>query len=130
MLAPSPSPTPLTLEQVQELFSHWRSTRTKIGRIPSPLWDAVIHLIKDQGYPLQQVAFALGLSQQKIQLKMQPPPSTPDFIQVALPPSPQPSSPIPSEGRIELTRPNGTTLKASGLDQHSLLSLVQSFLTP
>jgi hypothetical protein len=130
---PSPTPTPLTLEQVKELFSHWRRTRTKISRIPSPLWDAVCHLIKDQGYSPKQVASELGLSHHKIQLKMQPSPPAPDFIQVSLPSSASlhPSSPraFPPEGSIELTRPNGTTLKASGLDPKDLHSLVQLFLS-
>lgn len=129
---PSPTPTPLTLEQVKEIFSHWRRTRPKIGRIPPPLWDAVSHLIKDQGYTPKQVASELCLSHQKILFKMQPPLPAPDFIQVSLPSSSlQPPSPgaFPPEGSIELTRVDGTTLKASGLAPQDLHSLVQRFLS-
>jgi hypothetical protein len=140
----TPSSTPLTLEQVKEQFSSWRGTRAKIGRIPYLLWEAVRHLVKEQGYTPRQVAAELGLNYQQLRLKLEDKDkqnktssTAPDFIQVSLPPvsssCPQPPSLgqkifFPRAGSLALIRSDGTILKVSGLDHKDLCSFVQSFL--
>lgn len=134
-----------TLEQVKEQFSNWRRTRTKLGKIPEVLWEAVSHLIKEQRYTPRQVAAELGLNYQQMQSKIgdnpkqkSSPPQVPNFIRVPLPPISSSSSRPPSLeqkifyprpiGTLEVVRPDGAILKASGLDPKDLCSFIQDFL--
>lgn len=148
--APTPTPEsePLTLEQVKELFSHWRSTRPKRGKIPGDLIAAVDHLIQQQTYSDRHIAAELGLNYQQLKLRLRqnlkesgaegPPPS--GFVELSpsslasisqlpsLPPSLEQRIFSPCAGALELTCSDGTTLKASGLNPKDLCSLVQGFL--
>ena len=135
----------LTLESVKSQFSEWRATHGKGNRIPISLWNAVRELTKSYSY--HQIASELKISPSLLHKKIGPsrqdPPLLPDshFIKVKVPLSPVSSAteppqleqkiffPSPHTGSIELTRVDGTILKASGLDNKALLSFVQSFLS-
>lgn len=135
------SSEPITLESVKEKLTHWRATSVKGNRIPKPLWEAVRRLTKQYDY--NQIASELKLNphrlKAKIEKKSKDPSfsSTPDFIEFPLPPlsSPSPLQPTleqkifyPPLGTIELTRPDGSSLKATGLGHKELLSFVDLFL--
>lgn len=137
------APKSLTLESVKSQFSEWRATHGKGNRIPTSLWNAVRALAKS--YPYHQISSELKISPSRLRKKIGQPPrsslsSASSFIEVPLPPlssaSPEPPQleqkifyPSTHTGSIELTRVDGTVLKASGLDNKALLSLVQSFLS-
>lgn len=148
--APTLAPDPLTLEQVKEQFSLWRTTRPKRGKIPDDLLEAVGRLMQQQTYSDRYIAAELGLNYQQLKLRLRQnlkksgislPPS--GFVELplsSLSPVSQLSSlsPLapsleqrifyPSTGTIEFTRSDGTALKASGLNPKDLCALVQSFL--
>ncbi len=142
--APTSTPGSLSLEQVKEQFSHWRTTRAKRGRIPDDLLEAVDRLIQQQTYSDRYIAAELGLNYQQLKFRLRHrckknEPSLPlsDFIELPLSPvTLTPSQPLsleqrifyPCTGTIELTRSDGTALKASGLNPKDLCSLVQGFL--
>jgi hypothetical protein len=130
----------LTLESVKAQLSQWRATHGKGHRIPLTLWNAVQELTKS--YSPQRISSELkirpsclrkkcGISPRNLSL-----PTSSPFVQVSLPPlSTASPRPIPLEqkyltytGSIELTRKDGTSLKVSGLENKSLLSIVQEFL--
>lgn len=67
-------PPSLTMEQVKELFANWRQTLPKSNRIPAPLWEAVRHLIKEQGYTLGQINTQLRISRKQLLLNIDPQP--------------------------------------------------------
>jgi hypothetical protein len=122
------SATPLTLESVKAKFTHWRATRVKGNRFPKPLWEDVKHLTKLYDY--KQIASELKLNPNRLRLKIEKAlskgssfPSKSNFIEFPLPPlSPH------VEGTLEFTRPDGTILKASGLNHKDLCSLIKGFL--
>lgn len=136
-------PPSLTIEQVKEQFFNWRQTRPKPNRIPAFLWDAVHHLIKEQGYTFGQISTQLRISHKQLLLNIGPQPtrsktlSQPShFVKVEPTPLPFFSSQAPSleqnssyTGSFELARPDGTLLKASGLNHKDVYSLVQNFLS-
>lgn len=134
------------LESVKEKFAHWRASRSKGNRMPKPLWESVKDLIKQYDY--NHIASELKLNPHRLRTKIEkeflkdssfkdlPSPSAPDFIELCFPLlSPPQSKPDLEQkkdplsfGTLELSRPDGTLLKASGLDYKDLFSLVQSFL--
>ena len=135
----------LTLEQVKERFSLWRKTRAKRSKIPEELWEAVSRLIKEQRYASRQVAVELGLNYQQMQSKVGNAPEqkclspqAPDFIKVPLSPiSSSSSHPLSLEqkifyprpvGTLEIVRPDGAVLKASGIEPKDLCSFIKDFL--
>ena len=126
---PTSSPEPLTLEQLKEQFSHWRSTRTKRGKIPDDLLETIGRLIQQQTYSDRYIAAELGLNYQQLKLRLnrnlkksEPSLSKLEFIDLPLSPTTfTPSQPpslesifYPCTVAIELTRSDGTALKASG----------------
>lgn len=136
------SSEPQTLESVKEKFAHWRASRSKGNRMPKPLWESVKDLIKQYDY--NHIASELKLNPHRLKAKIEKEflkdsssPSVPDFIELSFPllSPPSQSQPDleqkkgpPSFGTLELSRPDGTLLKASGLDYKDLFSLVQTFL--
>src|SRR5690349_15319074 len=52
------------LDDVKFHFNHWRTTRTKRGKIPEYLWNKVQSLIKH--YPLSVITNALNLNTNQI----------------------------------------------------------------
>jgi hypothetical protein len=136
-------PAAITMEQVKEQFAHWRQTRPKKrSKTPEPLWEAVRCLVKEKGYTFVQISTQLRLSYRQLRSNIGPQPTRSNsltapssFVKVEPPPfpffSPQPPSLDQSSysGSFELTRPDGTLLKASGLNHKDLHSLVQRFLS-
>lgn len=132
---------PSALENVREQLEHWRSTRAKGKPIPKPLWKAIRGLTEH--YPYRQIASRLKINIYRLQAKIEEQPQTPShpsrphFIEVPLSHL-SPLSPLPileqkgwgehPLGSIELSRPDGALLKASGLNPKDLCSFVQSFL--
>lgn len=43
-MKPNDGQVPAQLADLQRRFEHWRSTRTRLGRIPEPLWDSAVRL--------------------------------------------------------------------------------------
>lgn len=145
MLSLPPSPSAMTLEQVKELFADWRTNRPKRCKIPAHLWEAVRHLVKVQGYSFTQVSSTLGINHQQLKLNIESQssrdktlPAASHFIKINLP-LPQPmTQQLPSTPAqpmfslpvitLELIRPDGTLLKASGMTSRDLLSFVQRFI--
>jgi hypothetical protein len=130
----------LTLEAVKVQFDHWRETRVKGNKIPKYLWDALINLTNQYSY--KQIASELKINpyrlRSKIEKQSQQVPSLekPDFVEIPLFSFPN-SSPLEprtfcphsyAQGTIEFTRPDGTILKASGLNNDHMCSLIKSFL--
>ena len=134
-----PSSNPLKLEAVKIQFDQWRATRAKGSRTPKYLWEAVRSLTKY--YTYSQIAAELKINSRRLQAKIQEhcqQGSKTDFIEVPLIPlsSPHLSSP-PQEQRtfqshahgiLEVTRPDGTTVKASGLNHQDLFTLTKGLL--
>jgi hypothetical protein len=135
----------LTLESVKSQLAHWRATRVKGNRIPSSLWDAVKNLAKLHDY--NQIASELKINPSRLRKKIESShqdsslSASPHFVEISLPPLASSPSEAPSleqkifyprihTGSLELTRVDGTILKASGLDNKALLSLIQGFLNP
>lgn len=138
-LSSSPS-----LESVKSQFAQWRATRVKGNTIPSSLWDAARGLTKSYNY--KQIASELKINPNRLRKKIgnlshqeDSLPTSSHFVKASLPSLSSPSPETPSleqkifyphinTGSLELTRVDGTILKASGLDNKALLSLIQGFL--
>ncbi len=129
----SPNP-PVTLESVKANLNHWRQTRKKGNKIPKHLWDDLLILTRQLGY--RQVAAELRINPHRLRQKMEsqtpqaPSLSTPDFVEFPLSSFPilPFSEQAQTQGTLEFTRPDGTTLKALGLSHGHLRSLVKDFL--
>lgn len=108
------------------------------GTLPGALQDS---------YNYKQIASELKINPNRLRKKIgdlshqgDSRPASSPFVKVSLPPlssSPEAPSleqkifyPLIHTGSIELTRVDGTILKASGLDNKALLSLIQGFLNP
>ena len=134
MISPTPnfSCEPITLEAVKNKFHQWRTTRLKRSKIPESLWNDVRQLSKLYNY--SQLSSQLRISYQQLHAhleegEMQPnsiPSAESDFINAHMPLSPWP---LPSsDGTLEIQGRDGLNLKATGLNHHDLLALVQTFL--
>lgn len=137
-------PPAVTMDQVKKQFASWRQVRTKADKIPPPLWEAVRYLIKEQGYTFGQIGTQLRISHKQLKLNIGPRPTrskslsaTSNFVKVEPSPlrflSPQPPYSLEQNsicpGSFELARPDGTLLKASGLNHKDVYLLVQRFLS-
>jgi hypothetical protein len=147
----SPSSESITLETVKDQLAQWRTTRVKGGRIPNTLWAAILSVTKK--YDHKKVAAELNLNPHRLHTQMErqaqhilSSSSSPDFVELPLSSLPLPCPQKPSlkrtseqtleqkiffpheEGSLELTRPDGSILKASGLNHSDLCSLVKGFL--
>lgn len=138
----SPESEPIPLKNAKTQFAQWRETRVKGERIPNALWEAVFLLTKKYGY--RKIASELDLNLHRLRAKMEKQSQQissvekADFVEVPLPSlsSPFPQSPpgeqkafIPcGSASLEFTRPDGTILKASGLNHKDLCSLIKGFL--
>lgn len=133
-LNPLSSQHPITLESIKGQLDHWRQTRTKGNRVPKHLWDDAVTLAKHLDY--KQIATELRISPHRLRQKIEsqtlqtPSLSTPDFVEFPLSSFPilPHSQQSQTQGTLEFTRPDGTTLKASGLAHGHLHSLVKDFL--
>lgn len=138
-LNPLPSSNPLTLEAVKVQLDHWRETRVKGDRMPKYLWNALAGLTKQ--YSCSQIASELKINPYRLRDKMakqskQASLSATEFVEVSLTPFANPLSAEQKtfyphshmQGTLEVTRPDGAALKASGLNHDHLCSLVKNFL--
>lgn len=137
---------PLTLETVKCQLDHWRATRVKGNKIPEHLWDALQKLTKHYSY--RQIASELKINPHRLRAKIEkeqphqqtsPLPKS-NFIEVPLNPLPFPFAHPPSlepgafdphgyaGGILEVTRQDGLSIKASGVNQSSLCTLLKSLL--
>jgi hypothetical protein len=139
---PLPSSNPITLEAVKIQFDHWRATRAKGSKMPKHLWEALAALTRQHTYG--QLASELKINPHRLRSKLEKqsqqasPLSKSDFVEVPLAPFPAFPSPCSgpegyypyphAQGTFEFTRPDGTSLKASGLNHDHLCALVKSFL--
>lgn len=128
----------VTLAEVKAQFAHWRATRSKVGKIPEDLWHGVRQLTKQYGH--SQLATELGLNFQQLRSKLQDEcatqqsnkesadePHRTEFVSAAF--SPLSAFPVtPQSPTLELSRPDGTVLKAIGLGHQETLALVERFL--
>jgi len=140
-----PPSTPLTLESVKIQFDHWRSTRARGSKTPKHLWEAAQSLTKTYAY--EQIASTLNINPHRLHAKLEKQSHQSsallksDFVDIplsplassfphSLPPGSKTFNPDSyARTTIELTRPDGLALKASGLNHNDLLSLVKSFLS-
>jgi hypothetical protein len=53
-----------TIEEVQEQFILWRSTRRCRGPVPEQLWEAAVRLAED--YSIGQICKVLGLNNRQL----------------------------------------------------------------
>ncbi len=133
--------TPITLESVKSQFAEWRATRIKGQRIPKALWESVKHLSKHYEHRCLALELKLSLHQLKAKLGVLPQPapsfaSSPVFIEFPLSPLSSPG-PLCEEqkmlpaygGTLELARPDGAVLKATGLNPRDVYALIQKFVT-
>jgi hypothetical protein len=132
--ASSETEAPLTLEAVKSRFDHWRSTRIKRTKIPEHLWNDVKELSKTYGH--SQISSSLGISYPKLcshleemdrQSKLYSAESPFINITQSLHHFPQWSQPS-FHGALEIQGHDGMELKATGLNQQDLVTLVQTFL--
>jgi hypothetical protein len=121
-----------TLEEVKQLFSHWRSTRTKRGKVPIHLWQHVKPLKKHHN--ISTIAQALGLNTKTLKENLTPDESS-HFVEVCNEVEPPMSiitnlNELPVKEQtcaIELHHPNGSILKISALPQNMLSTLITQF---
>ena len=124
----------LTLDNAVELFTNWRSSRSKQHKIPDELWSVVHDLT--QRYPLSTVLNKLGLTHTQyrascnttahmdnkvsfIGLDVETNSHTQQVLSV---------KPINTCCDVELKKPNGTTLIIHNASEQMLSSLVESFV--
>jgi hypothetical protein len=132
----SPPDTSLTLAEVKAQFEHWRATRSKVCKIPEDLWDSVKQLTRQYGHG--QIAAELGLSSKQLRSKLQSvnadhqrgkelsDPAKAEFVAATF--APPASYSAPQSPTLELSRPDGTVLRAMGLGAQETLALVERFL--
>jgi hypothetical protein len=136
--APNISCEPITLEAVKSRFYHWRTTRTKRAKVPECLWNDVRELSKTHGY--SEISSSLGISYPQLHAHLEERDqqnelcsTESDFINADIPFTqsshhlPQ-WSPPSSHGTLEIQGHDGLCLKATGLNQQDLVTLVQTFL--
>ena len=129
--APNVSYEPITLEAVKAKFHQWRTSRSKRSKVPECLWDDVRQLSKLYNY--SQLSSQLRISYQQLHAHLEedlqhndlPLPES-NFINTHVPLT---QWPLPSShGILEIQGRDGLNLKATGLNHHDLLALVQTFL--
>ena len=148
--SPSASPKPLTLASVKVQLTKWRAIHPKGSRIPRTLWERI--RVLSFHHDCNDIASALAIDPRRLRMKMEtewkvnpdslpantlPVTAMPDFVELPIRFA-SPASEIPhSEQKtapssictLELVRPDGSTLKASGLAHQEVLSLTQGFLS-
>ncbi|HLB58748.1 MAG TPA: hypothetical protein VJL87_01510 [Bdellovibrionota bacterium] len=138
-----PVPKTITLESVKAQFDSWRATRARGHRIPKHLWKAAKNLSKQ--YDTKQIASELKINPQRLSAKIMaktktlrqktpcpPKPSVKnEFVELSLSPLSPPFTSFEQafpQGTLELRRPDGTILKASGITHNgfNLNALIKS----
>ena len=122
----------LSLDAVKSHFDHWRTTRTKLGKIPTNLWDMVKQIIPY--YPLTKITKTLNINTTQIKDNLDAA-SKINFIEVnmnTLPVSQPTIETLLSDDAkacaIELHRTNGSILKISAFPLVSLNAIIAQFI--
>lgn len=120
------------LDDAKSHFNHWRTTRTKRGKIPEYLWNKVQSLIEH--YPLSAITSALNLNTNQIRENIKIDTAI-HFIEAKSEAAPMPiMKPIISSGidtqtcTIELHRSKGGILKISEFPIASLSAIISQFM--
>ena len=120
------------LEEVRQIFSDWRKTRTS-RRIPDHLWQSAANLYHTQGMSINRIARGLRLNYSTLKTKIigmpvdtvEPPVEdlSPLFIEV-------PPAPALSDCVIEIENPSGAKMRMCfrGRADPAMLSLGRYFL--
>ena len=120
------------LDDVKSHFDHWRTTRTKRGKIPEYLWNRVKPLI--EYYPLTTITNALRINTNQIRenLKID---TAIHFVEAKPEVAPMLiKKPIISSSAdtqtcsIEVHRTNGGILKISAFPVASLFAVISQFM--
>jgi|APSaa5957512622_1039677.scaffolds.fasta_scaffold39794_2 hypothetical protein len=124
-------PSPAALE-VQAQFEHWRSTRTKRGKIPNELWSAAAKLT--ELHSINLVAKLLRLNASDLSKKRSSASSPIIKTNVGSPVSfiefPKISNDNAGSCEIDLKRPDGSEMhiRLSGSSTTDLPVLIQAFV--
>ena len=122
-----------TLDEVKHLFNHWRSTRTKRGKVPIHLWQHVKPLKKHHN--ISTIAHALGLNTKTLKenLTFDEPSHFVEVINESEETTPiktnlnEQHSPKEQACAVELHHPSGSILKISALPKNMLSTLITQF---
>ena len=122
----------LTLEEVHDHFQLWRDTRqSQRERIPDDLIAEAASLLGR--YPQADILRELGLNRKRL-LSASPPPHTPaitnsedatglsPFVQLPWP------TPATTSQSLELTHPNGMTLRLQDCNEALLSQMINTFM--
>jgi hypothetical protein len=119
------SELPNDLAQGRYRFQAWRERRQG-GRIPQPLWDLAVRLVRTHG--LSRTATALGLDYYSLKKQVaaaagQPQPSGPAFVQLPAP------LPVGKQALLELDNGAGASLRVHlvGYDAADLEAFTRHF---
>lgn len=118
------------LKSVKESFKHWRTTRTKQGKIPDYLWEQVKGLLGD--YSLAKICTALNISQTQIKEKLMPKDGIDiQFVEVK---EPLPTLALQSQNdpsdtcAVELHRPCGSIFKVTAMPLVLVSQIIVDFM--
>jgi hypothetical protein len=133
--------TALTLEAVRSDFDEWRNTRTKIGKIPEPLWNKALQLL--EYYPISIVTKALHLSggqvanrrkqhQHKQSISSNHLSAT-KFVEIDPTTFEMPYTKCNNQtgnlpGRLEMRRADGTVLSVEQLPTTAIMQILSDFM--
>jgi hypothetical protein len=101
---------PAQLAAAQRRFEHWRSTRTKLCKIPTPLWNTAVRCAAKYG--VYRTVLALGLDYKTLKKRLLAStgalatPSHPAFVELV-----PPERNGPAECIVEVERPEGAKLR-------------------
>lgn len=116
---------------VRRRLDSWRRSRSKLGPIPSPLWNEAAALARLHG--VHPVARSLGLDYNALKRHVRAgslaastatPVAPPAFVELAL----VPSSPTLAECTAELERRDGARMRVKLARSEDLLAMAESFL--
>jgi hypothetical protein len=120
---------PSTLEYAVQQFNHWRTTRSKRGKIPDALWKLVAPLMNKYGH--NKIASALRVNHKQLKERTNAISQSfpdqqrnPTFIEYELPLI----VPTKENCTLEFTCKNGSLIKMSGLTPAHMQSLVSLLL--
>jgi len=132
MLSPKLDPLPVPVADLQDLITHWRTTRSHRGPMPEDLWLEAARFARQHG--IYAIAKALKLNYEALKGRaLEAPPrrrtrsasTRPAFVQ--LDPMPGISSPS-STVEIEGARVGKLTIRLSGPTALDAVALVDAFL--
>jgi len=124
--------TKLTLAAVKQDFDVWRASRSKIGKIPEPLWNKALELLKH--CPISEISKALSLSGGQIKAKREQltttlkPNTLPKFVEISAPSVlAAPFGNSTATCKLSLTRTDGATIMLEQVPEHILMQILGNF---